>query len=631
MFALLCNRKRDKSLAIILLCLMSYCNNANGAPRPNIISYPTIQNLPNKLDQNYIKKDTVDDQSMKAKHQQLLAWLSAFNLNSGVASSATKIPQKIEPINKPTTLNIKKENVREGLNSQQTSNTINSGVTLAPASKPSTIVQPIVLSNPSNSLPTKLGITPGPILLPSQKPKVAVPPVLRPTFTIRDQKADSNTHQLHQNRPTLPNFQNILNGKPVSGQISTSVPSKFTSQSNANPTLSSKGVKKNTINLQPPRSMQFSQNRYRNHRYTKGPYGNRYIPRPNARPGYMPNRNFVSNQQRNMYQSPQRQFRDSRSYQGSVTSKKNSMKDIHLTLNRAIVQKNKSPIETETTPFQPEEDLMRLPRAILYPGGSCKLSSSHGQESNKIGKCRHLSSPCNVGEEAKERCGRYYRCCLPGNHSDPILKKKPMDHHSSLTTPPMKPLMDLLKLPRATLYPGGKCLLSSNYKNASQIGYCRLFSSPCNSGEEAHEMCGPYFKCCTSSNNVESLLRKPNHEISDKQNLNLLDFADVFPGGMCRILKKDKLRFGSCVSAHIGCNSVQNTLSDDNIQSKFEAVALCRSKYRSQHNLLCCAPGIENHERTGSSLDNAVHNITDNMDNNTPNKEKMDLPTISLI
>merc|ERR1739848_56862 len=167
--------------------------------------------------------------------------------------------------------------------------------------------------------------------------------------------------------------------------------------------------------------------------------------------------------------------------------------------------------------------------------------------------------------------------------------------------------------------------LSANPKESSRIGNCLPFTMPCNSNEEAPQICGNYFKCCVPRNDTVSLARGlGEQEIKKEEYTKPLPFATVFPRGMCRISNEDRIRVGSCLPAW-------------RVQGHLEPVALCRSRYPFQKHMLCLAPKAENIERYGTRFDEVSQNASDEIPNNSANDtiisapEKMDLPNISIM
>jgi len=139
------------------------------------------------------------------------------------------------------------------------------------------------------------------------------------------------------------------------------------------------------------------------------------------------------------------------------------MKDFGSSLMRTKLPENPHASTMGVKSMGGRKDWMKLPRASVYPGGKCKLSTNHSEESIRIGQCRPIPSPCNVGEEAPEICGNFFKCCVSsGNHTETLTRG--ISQHKISAGEIKK------TLPLATVFPRGMCRTSK--ENELRVGTC---------------------------------------------------------------------------------------------------------------------------------------------------------------
>merc|ERR1719430_292450 len=122
--------------------------------------------------------------------------------------------------------------------------------------------------------------------------------------------------------------------------------------------------------------------------------------------------------------------------------------------------------------------------------------------------------------------------------------------------------VDVAKLPRAILYPLGRCASPNVGKEkVKRIGVCRPVSQPCLANEEANAACGRYYSCCIQRNSTEPVTgdiklqsMSLNPQMQDVQNRSK---AIVYPRGKCMLTKDHQgyEKIGNCRHTQLKCLS----------------------------------------------------------------------------
>lgn len=198
-------------------------------------------------------------------------------------------------------------------------------------------------------------------------------------------------------------------------------------------------------------------------RTNKYPSGLNQRRRPVFRPASLGNRRLFRNRhQTSYYNNRQQNYGTTPRYERWLPLQNSIVKIASPPFRRPESSKIPQAGKIKLNPLETGNGWMNLPRATVYPGGKCKLSRNNTKEAIRIGYCRSVLSPCNIGEESPEVCGNFFKCCVPsGNYTAAPLKSQ---EQKASTIKIEKPL------PLATVYPRGMCQISN--EDGIRVGSC---------------------------------------------------------------------------------------------------------------------------------------------------------------
>jgi len=148
--------------------------------------------------------------------------------------------------------------------------------------------------------------------------------------------------------------------------------------------------------------------------------------------------------------------------------------------------------------------------------------------------------------------------------------------------------VDLAKLPRAILYPLGRCASPNGKEIVKRIGVCRPVSQPCPANEVASAACGRYYSCCIQRNSTEPVTSdikvqsmSLNPQMEDVQNRSK---AIVYPRGKCMLTKDHQgyEKIGNCRHTQLKCQS--NEKAPEICNSYLECCVASKTADKSSNN-----------------------------------------------
>lgn len=563
------------------LLVLSTC--VNCAPRKSFDSKTEKLNKPSI---SHYHEDPMDDKTMIEKHRGLLAWLGGFG--QSISISEPKIP-------------ISQTKTSSDVKSASNQESLSESIFELPGS-PNKILKP-ESNYPSQDLPRN-----------DSKPINNVDIKAKRT-TLESSNLPDSPQRVLKSETKAPSSQNTppndaiaMNNIDVKAKRTT----KETSQlhNNANKLISKPLYGENNINVRPPKVVNGYRARQFLHRYNTGIYQQS---RNRASMG--------SGSRRNMYmkalygkhvnkiqrrpavfkkQSNPNMFKNNKDGKSSPENNVNQKLQGYSNQRYFVPKENHyQGMQLKNghgNPKLPTLVVNKLPRAILYPGGRCTSPHKSNETEASIGLCRHVSTPCHANEEATAICGRYYRCCAHVNATVSTSSDNNVQNPQKTTSKAV--------LPTAVVYPRGKCMLTKELPDYHKIGNCRPSPLKCNSNEDAPEICNSYFKCCVASKKSDN---PSTINENYRKNFNqTLPFATMFPRGMCRISRDDRIRIGSCVPENLRC-TLPNRAMPGTMNSILEPVARCPRRFNFQPEMICCAPKVKiNNSDSNSNTENST-------------------------